>query len=127
MSDTETAFSQSKNATIKPRINNTAQNKYYVKHKVKILKKIKERNDRRKEEKEFQCLDCAKTYTDNRNLQKHLNGSRHAKKIDKNNTFYICKECNYSTEYKQNYNTHLKSKKHARNTKKLEQNKIRKF
>lgn len=101
-------------------VRNQPQTKYYKKNRTRVLQKIKIRNDKRKEEKTFQCIECDKTYTDNRNLQKHLNGTRHAKRIarkDKNYLLaYDCVVCEYSTKYKQNYNTHLKSKKHARNS-----------
>ena len=62
-------------------VRNQPQIKYYKKNRAEVLKRIKIRNDKRKEEKIFQCIGCDKTYTDNRNLQKHLNGSRHSKKI----------------------------------------------
>lgn len=88
----------------------TAQNKYYQNNKERILKRIKDRNALRKQEKRFYCEKCDKSYTDNRNLQKHLTGNRHKKKGTKR--LYNCEACNYSTSYKQNYNTHVRSKKH---------------
>ena len=90
------------------------QKKYYSVNRQKILQRIKIRNDKRKVNKTFYCELCDKSYTDNKNLQKHLNGTRHAKKI--NGGEHICKVCSYKTKYKQNFNTHLKSKKHARNS-----------
>ena len=90
------------------------QKKYYSVNRQKILQRIKIRNDQRKVNKTFYCKLCNKSYTDNKNLQKHLNGTRHAKKV--NGGEHICKVCSYKTKYKQNFNTHLKSRKHARNS-----------
>lgn len=88
----------------------SAQVKYYRKNREAVLKKLKERNDKRKADKDYYCEKCNKSYTDNHNLQKHLRGNRHKKKG--HFTLHSCESCKYSTTKRQDFNKHLNTIRH---------------